>query len=103
MFEVRDRVAFVTRAASGLGLGYGEVMAENGARVVLSDIDGAAAERESERLRAAGYAVEALTLDVADLPAIRTAIDATIAKHGRLDACFANAGISAGPGPFAGG
>jgi NAD(P)-dependent dehydrogenase (short-subunit alcohol dehydrogenase family) len=100
MFEVRDRVAFVTGAASGLGLAYAEVMAENGARVVLSDIDGAGAERESARLRAAGYAVEAVTLDVADLPAIRAAIDATVAKHGRLDACFANAGISAGPGPF---
>lgn len=99
MFEVRDRVAFVTGAASGLGLAYAEVMAENGARVVLSDIDAAGAERESARLRAAGHAVEALALDVADLPAIRSAIDATVAKHGRLDVCFANAGISAGPGP----
>jgi NAD(P)-dependent dehydrogenase (short-subunit alcohol dehydrogenase family) len=100
MFDVRGRVAFVTGAASGLGLAYAEAMAENGARVVLSDIDAAGAERESARLRAAGHAVEALTLDVADLPAIRTAIDATVAKHGRLDACFANAGISAGSGPF---
>jgi NAD(P)-dependent dehydrogenase (short-subunit alcohol dehydrogenase family) len=100
MFEVRDRVAFVTGAASGLGLAYAEVMAENGARVVLSDIDGAGAERESARLRAAGHAAEALTLDVADLAAIRSAIDATVAKHGRLDVCFANAGISSGTGPF---
>ena len=100
MFEVRDRVAFVTGAASGLGLAYAEVMAENGARVVLSDIDAAGAERESARLRAAGHAAEALTLDVADLPAIRAAIDATVAKYGRLDVCFANAGISAGTGPF---
>jgi NAD(P)-dependent dehydrogenase (short-subunit alcohol dehydrogenase family) len=73
MFDVRDRVAFVT---------------------------GAGAERESARLRAAGYAVEAVMLDVADLPAIRAAIDTTVAKHGRLDACFANAGISSGTGPF---
>jgi len=101
MFDVRDRVAFVTGAASGLGLAYAEVMAENGARVVLSDIDGEGAERESARLRAAGYAVEALMLDVADLRTIRTEIDATVAKYGRLDACFANAGVSSGTGPFA--
>ena len=100
MFDVRGRVAFVTGAASGLGLAYAEVMAEHGACVVLTDIDAAGAERESQRLRAAGHAVEALTLDVADLAAIRTAIDATVAKYGRLDVCFANAGISAGSGPF---
>jgi NAD(P)-dependent dehydrogenase (short-subunit alcohol dehydrogenase family) len=100
MFDVRNRVAFVTGAASGLGLAYAEVMAENGARVVLSDIDAAGAERESARLRASGYAAAALTLDVADLAAIRAAIDATVATYGQLDVCFANAGISAGTGPF---
>jgi len=100
MFEVRDRVAFVTGAASGLGLAYAEVLAESGARVVLSDIDAEGAQRESARLCAAGYAAEAVKLDVADLAAIRSAIDGTAAKHGRLDICFANAGISAGPGPL---
>jgi NAD(P)-dependent dehydrogenase (short-subunit alcohol dehydrogenase family) len=61
MFDVRDRVAFVTGAASGLGLAYAEVMAENGARVVLSDIDGAGAERESAfaRSRVCGRCVDA--------------------------------------------
>jgi NAD(P)-dependent dehydrogenase (short-subunit alcohol dehydrogenase family) len=100
MFEVKDKVAFVTGGASGLGLAYVEVMAENGARVVLTDIDTAGAERETARLVAAGHAVEAMTLDVADLVAIKTCIDATVAKHGKLDVCFANAGISAGTGPF---
>jgi NAD(P)-dependent dehydrogenase (short-subunit alcohol dehydrogenase family) len=40
MFEVKDRVAFVTGGAAGLGLAYVEVPAEHGARVVLTDIDG---------------------------------------------------------------
>jgi NAD(P)-dependent dehydrogenase (short-subunit alcohol dehydrogenase family) len=100
MFDVRDRVAFVTGAASGLGLAYAEVLAEHGGRVVLTDIDAEGARRESARLCAAGYEVEAVTLDVGDLAAIRAAIDDAAAKHGRLDICFANAGISAGPGPF---
>jgi NAD(P)-dependent dehydrogenase (short-subunit alcohol dehydrogenase family) len=76
------------------------VLAENGARVVLSDIDAEGARRESALLCAAGHAVEAVTLDVANLAAIRAAIDDAVAKHGRLDICFANAGISAGPGPL---
>jgi NAD(P)-dependent dehydrogenase (short-subunit alcohol dehydrogenase family) len=44
--------------------------------------------------------VETLVLDVADTQALRAAIDRTAKKHGRLDVVFANAGISAGTGPF---
>lgn len=99
-FDLSGRVAFVTGAASGLGLGYAEVLAEHGARVVLTDVDADRVARETARLRDAGYAVEAETLDVADLPAIARSIDGIVARHGRLDICFANAGISAGPGPL---
>ena len=71
-----------------------------GVHVLLASRDRAKGVDAALKLQGEGLDVEALTLDVADLPAIRTAIDATVAKHGRLDACFANAGISAGPGPF---
>ena len=56
--DVRGHVALVTGAASGLGLAFAEVMAENGARVVLCDVDRAGLERETGRLRAAGCEVE---------------------------------------------
>jgi NAD(P)-dependent dehydrogenase (short-subunit alcohol dehydrogenase family) len=98
LFDVSGHVAFVTGAASGLGLAYAEAMAENGARVVLADIDAPALERESGRLAAAGCAVEPAVLDVADHAALAAAIDAAAARHGRLDAVFANAGITSGPG-----
>ncbi len=98
LFDVRDRVALVTGAASGLGLAMAEVMAENGARVTLADKDSPALEREVARLSAAGYAVEAAVVDVADLAALRATVEAVAQRHGRLDAAFANAGISAGPG-----
>ena len=98
LFDVDGHVAFVTGAASGLGLAYAEVMAENGARVVLADADAAGLERARARLASAGCAVEAAVVDIGDSDALRVAIDAAAQRHGRLDAMFANAGISSGPG-----
>jgi NAD(P)-dependent dehydrogenase (short-subunit alcohol dehydrogenase family) len=98
LFNVEGHVAFVTGAASGLGLAFAEVMAENGASVVLADIDADGLERQAARLRAAGGAAEHAVLDIADAEALRAAIDRTVGRHRRLDAVFANAGVSAGPG-----
>jgi NADP-dependent 3-hydroxy acid dehydrogenase YdfG len=58
LFDVRDNVAFVTGAASGLGLAYAEVMAANGARVVLADKDADGLDKAVSRLRSAGLAVD---------------------------------------------
>jgi NAD(P)-dependent dehydrogenase (short-subunit alcohol dehydrogenase family) len=98
LFDVTDQVAFVTGAASGLGLAFAEVMAENGAHVMLSDIDAAALEHHTSRLRKAGYRVESAVVDIGDAVALQAAIDGAAQAHGRLDAVFANAGVSAGPG-----
>lgn len=97
LFDVSGHVAFVTGAASGLGLAMAEVMADNGAHVVMSDIHPDTLESHTRRLAEAGTSVEGVELDVADLPALRAAIDEAAETHGRLDAVFANAGISAGP------
>lgn len=98
LFDVAGQVAFVTGAASGLGLAMAEVLAENGARVTMADIDADTLEALVRRMRAAGSAVEAAVVDVADAGALRQRIDEVAGKHGRLDAVFANAGISSGPG-----
>jgi len=98
LFDITGHVAFVTGAASGLGRAYAEVMAENGARVVLADMDAAGLEKVCAELKAAGYDVEPAVLDIGDTDALRAAIDAAAARHGRLDIVFANAGGSAGPG-----
>jgi NAD(P)-dependent dehydrogenase (short-subunit alcohol dehydrogenase family) len=98
LFDVQGQVAFVTGAASGLGLAFAEVMAQNGARVVLADMDAAGLEKAVQRLRKGDCQVEGAALDVADSAALQSAIDAAAEKHGRLDAVFANVGVSAGPG-----
>jgi NAD(P)-dependent dehydrogenase (short-subunit alcohol dehydrogenase family) len=98
LFDVKGHVAFITGAASGLGLAYAEVMAENGATVVLADINEPELKRHTARLAAAGCTVELALLDVSDSDALKSAIDGAAQRHGRLDVLFANAGISAGPG-----
>jgi NAD(P)-dependent dehydrogenase (short-subunit alcohol dehydrogenase family) len=99
LFDVRGTVVVVTGAASGLGLAFAEVLAANGAHVVMTDVDGPALERAADGVRRAGGAVETLVLDVADTPALREAIGRTARQQGRLDTVFANAGISGGSGP----
>jgi NAD(P)-dependent dehydrogenase (short-subunit alcohol dehydrogenase family) len=97
-FDIRGRSGLVTGAASGIGLAYAETLAEAGAKVTLSDIDGEGAEREAERLRKEGYEARAAQLDVTDRARMEQVFDAHAAAYGGLDICFANAGIDPGPG-----
>ena len=98
LFSVEGRAALVTGGASGIGLGYAEAMAANGAAVTLLDLDGARVEREVARLRDSGYTARGAVVDVTDEAALDAAIDAAAAEYGRLDAVFANAGIDSGVG-----
>lgn len=98
LFDVRGHVAVVTGAASGIGLAMAEVMAANGAAVTLVDVDRAGLDGVVARLRSSGGDVDGVAFDVKDLDRLTATIDATAARRGRLDAVFANAGISAGPG-----
>jgi NAD(P)-dependent dehydrogenase (short-subunit alcohol dehydrogenase family) len=98
LFKIEGHVAIVTGAASGLGLAYAEVMAQNGATVVMADRDPATLDEHVARLKAEGCAVEGLVVDVSDTEALRSAIDGVAERHGRLDYLFANAGVSGGLG-----
>jgi NAD(P)-dependent dehydrogenase (short-subunit alcohol dehydrogenase family) len=98
LFKVEGYGVIVTGGASGLGLGFAEALAENGARVTLLDVDAKAIATETSRLSARGWTVRGDVVDVRDHAAIDRAFDAAVAAHGRLDVVFANAGIDSGPG-----
>lgn len=102
LFDIKGHVAIVTGAASGLGLAFSEVMTENGARVVMLDLNEAELAKQAARLTAEGSVVEPVKLDVADTEGLRAAIDGAATRHGRIDCLFANAGISGGPGTLTG-
>lgn len=98
LFSVAGYGVVITGGASGLGLGFAEALAENGARVTILDVDRAAVEAETRRLGGNGWQVRGEVVDVRDHAALDRAFDAAVAAHGRLDVVFANAGIDSGPG-----
>jgi NAD(P)-dependent dehydrogenase (short-subunit alcohol dehydrogenase family) len=98
LFKVEGYGVIVTGGASGLGLGFAEALAGNGARVTLLDVDEQRLAAETERLRKEGYDVRGDVVDVRDHARLDQAFDDAVRAHGRLDVVFANAGIDSGPG-----
>ena len=87
------RVAVVTGAGSGIGRASAEIMAREGAHVVVVDHDAAGADATLEQIRRNGGAGEAAAVDVTDDAAVRSTIEAVIARCGRLDILHNHAGI----------
>ncbi|MGA2815746.1 MAG: SDR family NAD(P)-dependent oxidoreductase [Xanthobacteraceae bacterium] len=98
LFNVSGLATVVTGGASGLGLAYTSVMAQNGARVTIMDANAKALDEVVERFRSVGQDVRGEVVDVTDRMALDRSFDATARHYGRLDVVFANAGIGGGPG-----
>jgi NAD(P)-dependent dehydrogenase (short-subunit alcohol dehydrogenase family) len=98
MFDVRGKSVIVTGGASGIGRAYAEVMADNGARVCIFDLDGERLPSVVADLQARGGEVWGQTLDVADRIRMASGFDEVAERHGRIDVVFANAGVDGGPG-----
>ena len=88
-----DKSAVVTGAAKGIGRATAELFAAEGARLVLSDIDGEGLQELCGRLQAGGAEVESVVGDVSEAPDARRMIDAAVKRDGRLDVLVANAGL----------
>jgi 3-oxoacyl-[acyl-carrier protein] reductase len=89
--RLEGKVALVTGAARGFGAGIAEVFAREGARLVLTDVDG---EGVGKIAGAAGGDVIGLAADVTNPNDWRKVVDACINEFGRLDIVVNNAGTS---------
>ncbi len=87
--DLSGRVALITGAGSGIGLGIARVLARHGAELVLSDLDEARVSEAAQELGAT-----ALQHDVTSWVSSRRAVEDTIARHGHLDVLVNNAGVS---------
>jgi NAD(P)-dependent dehydrogenase (short-subunit alcohol dehydrogenase family) len=97
MTDLSGRAALITGAASGIGRAAALLFADAGAKVVAADLS-PEVEATVDAVRAAGGTAEALVGDCADKAFVDRAVDTAVAKFGRLDATFANAGIGGGLG-----
>lgn len=93
-FDLGGKVALITGGNSGIGLGMAEALVQAGAHVCIWGTSEAKNAAALERLRAHGERALALRCDVSDEAAVERAFAETVAAFGRVDACFANAGVS---------
>jgi 3-oxoacyl-[acyl-carrier protein] reductase len=91
--SLADRVAIVTGAASGIGLGIAAVLRHEGANVVVADANGPAAESAARKLDASGEHALAIAVDVAASDEMARMAAAAVGRWGRIDILAANAGI----------
>ncbi|WP_068875614.1 SDR family oxidoreductase [Phenylobacterium sp. CCH9-H3] len=99
MNDLKDKTAFVTGGASGIGLETARALARRGARPILADIDGAAAEAAAAELRAEGADAMGLSLNVAEEADWARAGEAAT-RFGQVLILFSNAGVGGGSGAF---
>ena len=91
--DFTGRTALVTGAASGIGRGAALAFARAGAQVVLADIDVANGEALARDIEAGGGSALFVRTDVADAQQVDAMVAAAVARFGRIDCAFNNAGI----------
>lgn len=99
MRTLAGKVAFVTGAASGIGLGITTALAQAGVKVMLCDIEKKALDTALAGLRRTNADVDGVIADVSVKAELKAAAEATIARYGHVHILVNNAGVG-GPGPY---
>jgi NAD(P)-dependent dehydrogenase (short-subunit alcohol dehydrogenase family) len=95
MKDVEGRVAVVTGGASGIGLATAHLLAEQGMRLVLADVEAVALARAAEAITSKGGDVLAVPCDVTSQAAVDDLASAAFDRFGHIHVLFNNAGVAA--------
>jgi NAD(P)-dependent dehydrogenase (short-subunit alcohol dehydrogenase family) len=93
MGKLQDRIAIITGAASGIGKACAELFAEEGAKVIIADIQDQAGERVANDIGG-----RYLHVDATDPAQVEGMIKSAVEEFGRVDILMNNAGIEGDPG-----
>jgi len=91
--RVKGKVALVTGAGHGMGRAYCQGLAREGASVMVTDLDGHAANAVAKEIEASGGIADALPCDVADEEAVMAAVTGATERFGGIDILVNNAGL----------
>jgi 3-oxoacyl-[acyl-carrier protein] reductase len=91
--RLQDKVAIITGAAHGIGKAYARRFAEEGAHVVIADIDARSGEATAKAILDSGGSAWARATDVRSFPDVQGLMRETVEKFGRVDALLNNAAI----------
>jgi NAD(P)-dependent dehydrogenase (short-subunit alcohol dehydrogenase family) len=94
MFSLQGKTALITGGGSGIGKAIAEVFAQQGAHVVVADLNVQAADEMVKSIQASSGRALALPVNVADQAALKSAVDDVVGKLGRIDILVNSAGIS---------
>ncbi len=91
--QLKDKVAYITGSASGIGKEIASVFAREGAKIIIADLNKEAADATASELKAAGAQALGVGVDVTDEAAVDASVQEGVEAFGGIDILVSNAGI----------
>ena len=92
--KLMNKIALVTGSGTGIGEAIAMRFAQEGASIVIADIDEDSANEVAEKIQSMGRESLAINTDVTDVSSVQNLVDKTMDKFGRIDILISNAGVS---------
>ena len=91
--QLKDKVAYITGSASGIGKEIAIMFAQEGAKIVIADLNQAAADATAAEIKASGGQAIGVAVDVTNEEQVNASVEAGVAAFGGVDILISNAGI----------